>query len=262
MLKILIVDDDYLVRAYLKEVIDWEAYGFEILEDVEDGENALEFLKGHEVDLMFTDISMPIMNGIELIKEVRKINDALRIVVLSCHDDFNYVKEALKNGADDYVLKNDLNDSDSDVFMAKIKLLFDESGQQVNNPQSGKRDFEEDTLMTGVTNMTVIQGIAYIKEHYKDSISLSDVSEHLGVNATYLSRIFKQETNMKFTDFMTKLRIEYAQELLKETNKKIKDISTECGFYEYRYFCNVFKKYTNLSPREFRKMNIMNDYNR
>jgi two-component system response regulator YesN len=108
--KTLLVDDDYLVRSYLKILPVWEQEKFQVIADVRDGEEALKVLKETPVDLIVTDISMPLVNGIELIRKVRKHNSSVYIIVLSCHDDFEYVKESMKLGADEYVLKNTLEE--------------------------------------------------------------------------------------------------------------------------------------------------------
>lgn len=110
MRKTLIVDDDHLVRSYLKILPSWERAGFSIEADARDGEEALSILERADMDLLVTDISMPLMDGIELIRRVRQENQRVYIIVLSCHDEFAYVKDALKEGADDYVLKNTLNE--------------------------------------------------------------------------------------------------------------------------------------------------------
>ena len=110
MKKTMIVDDDHLVRSYLKILPSWERAGFHIEADAQDGEEALSILESTEIDLLITDISMPLMNGIELIQKIRQTDQRVYIIALSCHDEFEYVKDALKEGADDYVLKNTLNE--------------------------------------------------------------------------------------------------------------------------------------------------------
>lgn len=110
-IKAMIADDDHLVRSYLKMLTSWERAGFEIVADVRDGEEAFGALKDLEVDLLVTDLSMPLMDGIELIRKIRKVNQKLYIIVLSCHDEFEYVREAMKEGADDYILKNTLDEN-------------------------------------------------------------------------------------------------------------------------------------------------------
>lgn len=110
MRKALLADDDFLVRSYLKMLSSWGKAGFEITADVRDGEEALEILDKEKVDLVVTDLAMPLMDGIGLIREIRKKYPDIYVIVLSCHDEFEYVKQAMKEGADEYVLKNTLNE--------------------------------------------------------------------------------------------------------------------------------------------------------
>ena len=110
MLRTLIVDDDFLVRNYLKTLDAWEKAGYEIVQDVRDGEEALTVLSEQKIDIVVTDISMPLMNGIELIRQIKEQYPFLYIIVLSCHDDFGYVKEAMRLGANEYILKNTVDE--------------------------------------------------------------------------------------------------------------------------------------------------------
>lgn len=110
MFRTVIVDDDFLVRTYLKQLEAWKRAGYEIIGDVRDGEEALGLIEKSFPDVVITDISMPLMDGIELIRRIRERDREIYIIVLSCHDDFNYVKEAMKLGANEYVLKNSLDE--------------------------------------------------------------------------------------------------------------------------------------------------------
>lgn len=105
MLKVLIVDDDQLLREDLKHLIDWGENGFRIVGEAANGQEALELLKNHEVDLVIADIHMPIVNGVDLIKKASQVYPWVKFLVISNYDDFVYVKEAMKYGAVDYILK-------------------------------------------------------------------------------------------------------------------------------------------------------------
>lgn len=121
MYRTVIVDDDFLVRSYLKQLKAWKQAGYEIIADLRDGEEALAYIEKERPDLVVTDISMPLMDGIELIRRLREKDAGVYIIVLSCHDDFEYVKEAMKLGANEYVLKNSLNDESLGELLLKTK---------------------------------------------------------------------------------------------------------------------------------------------
>ena len=94
----------------------------------------------------------------------------------------------------------------------------------------------------------------YIKKQYKKSITLEIVSEYIGFNATYFSSLFKKETGITFSEYLTSVRMEKAKELLKETNMSVSSICEEVGYNDYKNFTKGFNKYTNLKPNEYRKI--------
>lgn len=125
MFQTLLVDDDFLVRSYLKTLDSWEKVGYEVVRDVQDGEEALEVINQEKIDIVVTDISMPLMDGIELIKAVKKNWPEVSVIVLSCHDDFEYVKEAMRLGADEYILKNTLDENSLLEVLEKAKAQIE-----------------------------------------------------------------------------------------------------------------------------------------
>lgn len=122
MRKIIIADDDFIVRTYLKQMLDWEKHDF-LLYDAKNGKEALTICQREQIDTVITDMSMPVMDGMELIKALKHDNLPCHIIVLSCHDDFIYVKEAMKLGANDYLRKNDLTADALLDILQKLKPL-------------------------------------------------------------------------------------------------------------------------------------------
>ena len=94
----------------------------------------------------------------------------------------------------------------------------------------------------------------YITEHYHNKqLSLQEVSRHVGVSPSHLSKVFSQEAKQTLTEFITRTRIHKAMELLKTTNSKTFEIAYEVGYQDQHYFSNIFKKATGMTPIEFRK---------
>lgn len=108
----MIVDDEPVIRFGLKASVDWEREGLHLLGDFPNGEKALEAMDEHAVDLLITDIKMPIMDGITLMKETLKRYPHVKVLLVSSYNDFEYVREGLKHGAVDYVLKPTLEPED------------------------------------------------------------------------------------------------------------------------------------------------------
>lgn len=126
MLNAMIVEDNAIYRYAIKSIIRWEDYGFHIVNEALNGVHALDILQHQHVDLILTDISMPEMNGIDLIQKVKQQDDSIKIVALSSFDDFRYVKEALKLGAEDYLLKHDLEPESLQQLLAQMKTKIED----------------------------------------------------------------------------------------------------------------------------------------
>ncbi|KRF18436.1 response regulator [Paenibacillus sp. Soil787] len=109
MKKVIIADDNRMVVKAVYQLIPWEQYGYVVTAQVFDGVQALEAVKSNGADLLVTDIKMPFMDGLELIRQVRKIGCDAKVVVLSSYNDFELVREALRLGASEYILKTELD---------------------------------------------------------------------------------------------------------------------------------------------------------
>lgn len=105
MYKALIVDDEMIFREYLKTILEWENYGIELAGEAKNGEKALELVKKQDYDIVFADISMPVMDGITFCTEALRIKPDLAVVLISGHNEFEYAKSALQMGIRDYILK-------------------------------------------------------------------------------------------------------------------------------------------------------------
>ena len=125
MKKILIADDEFLVRLGLKTTIDWEQHGFIIVGEAKNGKEALELFEQSDPDILLTDIRMPVMDGLEVIQTVKQKKRSLKCVILTHYDDFNYAKEAIKLGASDYILKSDLNSDNLFSILNRISNEID-----------------------------------------------------------------------------------------------------------------------------------------
>lgn len=121
MINVLIVDDDRFARMGLISMIPWEKYGMKIVGEAANGKRALEFIQQNPVDLMFVDIAMPVMGGIELIRRVKEEFRQIHFVVLTFHEEFEYVQEALRLGALDYISKDKMEMEDYTDIMHRIR---------------------------------------------------------------------------------------------------------------------------------------------
>lgn len=109
MLRVVIAEDEALVRIGIASAIDWKAAGFELVGEAADGVEALELCERKRPEILITDIRMPRMDGLELIRRLRGKFPEIHVLVLSCYDEFAYAREAIKLGVEDYLLKMDIS---------------------------------------------------------------------------------------------------------------------------------------------------------
>ncbi len=160
MIKLLIVDDESLLRQGFIHMTDWPAHGFQIVGESANGKEALEIIAKKSPDIVVTDIKMPVMDGIELTKLIKRDYPFIQIIILSSYDDFDYVRETLCLGALDYVLKPKMNSTDLLKVLQKASSLQD--GMKNTNKSDTyhaelRNNFLTDLLLEPRLNLADIQ---------------------------------------------------------------------------------------------------------
>ena len=240
MIRVLMVDDEPLVRHGVAAGMDWASLGCEVVGEAQSGEEGLALARRLKPDLIITDIRMPKMDGITMMNMLREEGCAARCIVLTAHSDFEYARGALLFGADDYLLKP-FRDQELTHAGARVCRKM-ESAPAANTPAVKK-----EPEATGY----VRQAMDYIAGHYADeNISIATIAEHLCVSEGHLSHVFKKQTGMTVTNYLTKTRIDAAMALLQTGRVKVYEAAAAVGYKDVTYFSATFKKLTGLSPSE------------
>lgn len=137
MRNVLIVDDDTIVRITLRSLISWEEMGYHIAGDAIHGQQALEYIKNNPVDLVITDMKMPVMDGIGLLEELNRLRSMPAVLVLSGYDDFNLVRDAFRLGACDYILKAGLTE---EILASMLKRMEAEVFENHRRETGGEKN--------------------------------------------------------------------------------------------------------------------------
>ena len=155
MLKVMIVDDEIIVRVGFQSCINWEAYGCQVVSTCESGGDAVEYMNRDVPDIVFTDIMMPGMDGIQLVKYISENHPDTKVVVLSCVDEIDYVKKAIKLGAEDYILKLSFTQDTLVELITRLKSMIEEERKKAGRGsldmrvQSFNREEDLKTLLLG-----------------------------------------------------------------------------------------------------------------
>lgn len=258
MIKVLIVEDESLIRKGLVHTIDWTEMDCAIAGEAADGEEGLAKITELRPELVITDIKMPVLSGVDMLQSAGEIYDFEKII-LTGYGEFEYAKKAIKLKVIDYLLKPIDEDKLKEAIL-KAKLLIEEKNIY-NQLRCAVKDFKklklvdmECYLKTGENKCKHTEAaIKYIRENYNKKISIETLADSLGVSSSYLSRKFKEETSRTFHDFLNRYRVQQSIELLAGGAYRVYEISYMVGFNDYKHYCSVFKKYINSSPLEFTK---------
>ena len=221
MYKVLIVDDEVLVRVGLKTTIDWEANGFTVVAEASNGEQAYEQYIKFSPDVIITDIRMPKKDGLWLAEKVREDNPHIKILVLTCYDDFAYARKALKFGVSDYILKSEVEDEELIAIMKSVKKKIDadsDTKQIADKDLTNRNDIKRSIFNDAVKSNFILDEklqerfntIEFPIDHTKFTfvgISIND-DKNLHSQQSSLKQINQAVLNIIF-DLLTERAIDY-----------------------------------------------------
>ncbi|QGQ98723.1 response regulator [Paenibacillus psychroresistens] len=175
MIKVMIVDDDKLVRKGLISAMPWQDFDMVVVGEASNGEKALELLETQSVDLLLTDLAMPVMSGIELIKHVRNRFPQIYIVVLTLHQDFEYIQEVLRLGVIDYIAKVQLEKERFEEVLARIHNRIAQESQKSANHNEKYLDDQAYILLSlnGLNRDTWVEDWNKSAEHVMVEVDLN-----------------------------------------------------------------------------------------
>lgn len=342
MFRVLIVDDEPMIRKGLVKLVQGAGDLISGIRTAENGVEALEMVEQECPHFLFTDIRMPKMDGMELCRRVAEMDENIQIVVISGYSDFEYAQKCLSYGVKEYLLKpinkaavqetigklaaryhkqsvlsssvaparleewademekavwflnhNELNESleqwhkEYQAFSLSLQQQISLLGQlykfllkklnardvfsfaselHIEGARTSQEAFEIfseaikhllqhlKSKRKGQIKNPIEEAKLYIEQNLAKEVSLGEVAEVLGLNASYFSQMFKQMTDETFVQYRTKRRMEKAKKLLEMPQYRIIDVSYEVGYADLPHFTKTFKKYTGCLPSEYRQI--------
>ena len=243
MVNVYIADDEVWIILGLKkllEKLDIDAY---VVGTANNGLMAKEEIERFKPDVVFADIRMPGLSGLELLQEIPKVSSDSKVVIISGYAEFSYAQEAVQHHAFDYLLKP-IKEEDLSRVMTSLLSEMDE-GEASGEMDDGERPPAYDRMIDNV--------ISEIREHYMEDISLTSLSAKYNISMGHLSKMIKESLSVNFSDYIASLRIQRAKELLRDDRLSIQEIAEIVGYNDYFYFTKVFKRVEGISPSKYRK---------
>ena len=236
-LKVLLVDDEIIIRQGFRQLFDWEAHDCEVVGEAADGMEALSQIDALNPDIVTMDINIPIMNGLKVIQISRMKHPETAFIIVSGYDDFAYCREALRLQITDYILKP-VDYEEFGVCIDNLKIAMFQKKASVES------DGQEERIINKI--------VRFVQSHLAEEISLSVLAEEFHFSTQYVSQLFKNEIGVNFLTYLTNIRMEKAKKLLLNTDLPIAEISEQSGYGDYRVFTKVFKKSEGVTPSQYR----------
>jgi two-component system, response regulator YesN len=243
MYKALIIDDERPVHVVITKLGKWREYDIEPPYSAYHGRDGIKALRELRPDIVFVDMQMPVMGGIEFLNQASMEFPKTKYIVVSGYDDFSYAQIAIKNGAIDYLLKPVVA-ADLDKALSKAVSLLNREHNISPEKAANEVNLPPKEVINEIKD--------YIDKNYTTDIKISMFSDKYFFSKEYLSKSFKKEFGYGIYEYALKLRMERAKELLNDPTMQIKDIAERLGYSNNNYFSKAFKNYYNISPTEFR----------
>lgn len=246
MYSLLLIDDEPWALRGLQGSCNWEKYGFCQVDSTSNSQEALNLLQERTPNLVISDIRMPDLTGIELLKFSKSKNLGCEFVFVSGFSEFEYAQDAVNNGAYAYLLKPIDVEALENVVQG-VCQKFEEKGQR-----SADKPYEQDLLTSGYLNQNFIDLLDYVNGHFSENLTLPFLSSKYHLNQTYISDLFRKATGKPFSKYLTELRINHACTLLKVSHLPIQEVARRAGYREYCNFVRAFKQVMNITPAKYR----------
>lgn len=253
MYRVIIVENEEIILKGLVYSIPWADIGCIVVGQGSDGREGVELIKLHQPDIVLLDVSMPVLSGTGMLRETYE-DYCYSAIVLSAYPYFQYAQDAMAYGAIRYLLKP----------LKQIELLraVEEAKKQCNIRRvwvAHKKEQADwmalhmgmEPLSKAAPSEMVQAMLDYAEANYRDRITLQAVAETLNYSIASLNKGFKKQMGTTYIEYVNRLRIQKAMNLIKAGADSLNDVSELCGFEDSKYFSSVFKKYIGCSPKEY-----------
>ncbi len=224
MYQLIIVDDEVTIAEGVANLFPWREIGF-AAKAFCDSTEAMKYIQNNHVDVVMSDIEMPQINGLDLARQVSK--KGTKVVIISSHQNYEYFRSAIQLNVADFLLKP-IKSADIIACFERIKQELDERNHI--EPEQNKSYYEK--ILDEVKK--------YIEDNFQEA-SLEAAAIRVNLSASYLSRILKEKCDFGFAEYLVKIRMEKAAEMLMDSHYKSYDIAYYVGYDNPKSFYMLLK---------------------
>ena len=246
MLKVLVVEDEELIRKGIVLTVDWAELDCSVVGEASNGEEGLKEAYRCKPDLIITDLKMPKMDGLEMVRQLRENGNNAYVIILTAYDSFTYAQSAIRLGAVDFLLKP-FHDGDLENAVLRLQKRVEAKN---NVPQ------KDDIVVLGISKSDkskyVSEAMDYIRDNYNNSeLTIGEMARHMEISEGHLIHLFKRETGCTLLNYLTQYRTEKAKILLSDYKAKVYEVADMVGYKDNAYFSSTFKKIVGVTPSEY-----------
>lgn len=241
--RVIVAEDENIIAKNIAKHIEAENQNFTVIGIYSNGEDAFNAVKEELPDVVFTDISMPVMTGLQLASKIHEYYSHIKCIILTGYADFDYAKEALHYDVEDYLLKP-LNKDELSKVLKRLELSLPAITGEVTNSTSDS-NYSPEEIVTLVKE--------YVQKNYSKDLDLNNISDSLGFSSSYLTKVFNKVENTTPSKYIRNYRMGIAKQLLSDKNLTIAQIAELVGYNDPFHFSKSFKQTFGVSPKEVRK---------
>ncbi len=239
-LKLLVADDEAIVRNFIRSVVVKESLPVSLILDAANGIDAVRLTEAEKPDLVFLDVRMPGMTGLEAGALILEKRPETSVFIISAYDEFDYARSAFKTGVLDYLLKPIRSQQIVDIV----------TKESLERRQRAERE-------TASNNPPLVRAVSeYIESRLDQPLTLTEIAAAVFISPTHLSRKFKALAGRSLTAYIQEKRLNRAAGLLADTDYSITKVASLVGFENPSYFATCFKAATGQPPLKYRKSRL------
>lgn len=246
-MRIIVAENEQRAREGICKLLCSISERYEVVAKASNGETALELIVQLKPDVVFTDIRMPYMDGIELIQKVREQKIKTEFVVISAYADFQLAQQCISLDVTEYILKP-LTRAELENVLERLSARI--KGQRVY-PSAEEKENTKLRNQYPDAHPMVLRALDMIESGYYKKINQTDMAQKLGISPQYFSYIFSRHVGEGFAIFLKKYRIRKAIELLGKGETDRNEVAYKVGFSDVKYFYRVFREITGKNLSEY-----------